>query len=145
MMLLKELNFVQFVMPQSAQSVKPMILPLFRELLAIYQRSPGGGLRKSQNSKIEQDIVFDIKFSQFKFLYSKNLLIRVEEITMSYYEIVDFSRFTKEDEPFVLKRTPTLEEAILDRSRLCSDGSILKIVKKFEFKWHDKDIIEPIF
>lgn len=64
---------------------------------------------------------------------------------MSYYEIVDFSRFTKEDEPFVLKRIPTLEEAISDRVQLCSGGSILKIVKKFEFKWHDKDIIEPIF
>lgn len=64
---------------------------------------------------------------------------------MSYYEIVDFSRFTKDDEPFVLKRTPTLEEAILDKSRMCSDGSILKIVKKFEFKWHDKDVNESIF
>ena len=63
---------------------------------------------------------------------------------MSYYEIVDFSRITENEEPFVLKRTPTLEEAISDRTRLYSPGSILKIIKKFEFKWHDKDKIEPI-
>ncbi len=59
---------------------------------------------------------------------------------MSYYELVDFSFINENKEPLVLKQTRSLEEAVLERNILSRDGGILKIVKKFEFKWKDSDI-----
>jgi len=64
---------------------------------------------------------------------------------MSYYEIIDCSQFTKDNEPLVLKRTRTFEEAMCDRTRLSSQGNILKIIKKFEFLWDDKDKLDSVF
>lgn len=59
---------------------------------------------------------------------------------MSYYELLDFSFINENKEPIVLKQTRSLEEAVFERNMLSRDGSVLKIVKKFEFKWQDSDI-----
>lgn len=60
---------------------------------------------------------------------------------MSYFELIDYSDFGGTKVLKTLETAPTIEAANIARNRLNDGNRVIKIIKKFDFKWRDSDYI----